>query len=122
VLIRDRVGNWTYQWCVTVDDTAQQITHVIRGQDLVDSTDRQIALARLLGRGTPPTFVHHPLIMKTPTQKLSKSDGATGIRDLRAAGWSAARIIGEAARSIRLAGAPQDLEAGDVPRLFGASA
>lgn len=118
ILIRDRLRNWTYQWCVTVDDTAQQITHVIRGQDLQDSTDRQIALAALIGRPLPARFIHHPLIMKTPTQKLSKSDGDSGIRELRTAGWSAARVIGHAAHAVGLQPAPLPVAAADVCRLF----
>jgi glutamyl-tRNA synthetase/glutamyl-Q tRNA(Asp) synthetase len=89
LLIRDRRGNWTYQFAVTVDDWQQQIGLVVRGEDLLASTGRQIRLARLLGRRTPPVFLHHPLIMKSPDHKLSKSDGDTGIRELRAQGWSA---------------------------------
>ncbi|MDA1306177.1 MAG: glutamate--tRNA ligase family protein [Acidobacteria bacterium] len=97
LLIRDRKGNWTYQFVATVDDHLQGITDVIRGLDLLDSTGRQILLGRLIGRPTPATFAHHPLIMKSATQKLSKSDGDTGIRDLRAAGWTRDRVLREAA-------------------------
>jgi glutamyl/glutaminyl-tRNA synthetase len=93
VLIRDRHNNWTYQFAVVVDDWRQNIDNVIRGVDLLASTGRQIRLARLLGRPQPPTFFHHPLIMKTPDQKLSKSDGDTGVRDLRAKGLSPAEVI-----------------------------
>jgi glutamyl-Q tRNA(Asp) synthetase len=118
VLVRDRLGNWTYQWAVTVDDMAQQVTHVIRGEDLRDSTPCQIALARLLGRQTPPEFVHHPLIMKSATQKVSKSDDDTGVRELRALGWTAAQVIGEAAALIGLRTVATALDAADVPRLF----
>jgi glutamyl/glutaminyl-tRNA synthetase len=71
-----------------VDDFRQGIDLVIRGEDLLPSTGRQIRLTRLLGRERPAAFFHHRLIMKTPEQKLSKSDGATGIRDLRAQGWT----------------------------------
>lgn len=92
VLIRDRLGNWTYQFAVTVDDFRQGIDLVARGVDLLPSTGRQIRLARLLGRQTPATFLHHPLIMKTADQKLSKSDGDTGIRELRARGWTPAQV------------------------------
>jgi len=99
LLVRDRLDNWTYQFVVTVDDHLQKITDVIRGEDLLASTGRQIRLARLLGRATPPRFWHHPLVMKSPTQKLSKSDGDTGIRDLRAAGWSREAVL-EKARSL----------------------
>ncbi len=97
LLIRDRKGNWTYQFVATVDDHLQGITDVIRGQDLLDSTGRQILLGRLIGRPTPATFAHHPLIMKSATQKLSKSDGDTGIRDVRAAGWTRDQVLREAA-------------------------
>lgn len=96
VLVRDRNANWTYQFAATVDDHLQRITEVIRGEDLLASTGRQIRLARLLGRGTPPRFWHHPLVMKSAAQKLSKSDGDTAVRDLRAAGWTAAQVLAKA--------------------------
>ena len=93
VSIRDRLGNWTYQFCAAVDDFRQDIDLVIRGVDLLPSTGRQIRLARLLGRPTPAEFRHHPLIMKSADQKLSKSDGDTGVRDLRARGWTPSRVL-----------------------------
>jgi glutamyl-Q tRNA(Asp) synthetase len=99
LLVRDRVGNWTYQFAVTVDDDRQGITDVIRGEDLLDSTGRQIRLARLLGRPTPPRFWHHSLVMKSAAQKLSKSDGDTGIRELRAAGTTAAAVLDRARKA-----------------------
>ena len=92
VLIRDRLGNWTYQFAASVDDFDQGIDLVIRGVDLLASTGRQIRIARLLGRERPATFMHHPLLMKSPTQKLSKSDGDTGVRDLRAQGLTPAQV------------------------------
>ena len=92
LLLRDRLGNWTYQFVASVDDFRQGIDLVIRGEDLLASTGRQIRIARLLGRTTPATFLHHPLLMKSPTQKLSKSDGDTGIRELRARGWTPAQV------------------------------
>lgn len=93
VLLRDRLGNWTYQFAVTVDDWQQGIDLVIRGVDLLASTGRQIRIARLLGRDRPPVFLHHRLIMKSPDQKLSKSDRDTGVRDLRSDGWTAAQVV-----------------------------
>lgn len=98
--VRDREGNWTYQFAATVDDIEQGITHVVRGEDLLDSTGRQIQLARLLGRDDPPVFLHHPLIMKSASQKLSKSDRDTGVRDLRAQGWTPRQVIDAATSSI----------------------
>jgi glutamyl-tRNA synthetase/glutamyl-Q tRNA(Asp) synthetase len=105
VLVRDRRGNWTYQFAVVVDDWLQQVNHVIRGEDLLDSTGRQIQLGRLLGRERPPAFLHHELLMKTATQKLSKSDGDTGVRELRARGWSPEAVI---ERATQLAGLSRD--------------
>jgi glutamyl/glutaminyl-tRNA synthetase len=97
LLVRDRGGNWTYQFAVVVDDHEQGVNLVIRGDDLLASTGRQIQLARLLGRADPPQFFHHDLVMKTPTQKLSKADRDTSIRDLRAAGWTPDAVVGRAA-------------------------
>ena len=102
LLVRDRDGNWTYQFAATVDDYVQAVTLVIRGVDLLASTGRQIQLARLLGREEPPAFLHHSLIMKSPRQKLSKSDGDTGIRELRARGWTPAQVIGAAMAALDL--------------------
>ncbi|MDP3718978.1 MAG: glutamate--tRNA ligase family protein [Acidobacteriota bacterium] len=102
LLLRDRLGNWTYQFAVTVDDHVQQVTDVIRGIDLLASTGRQIRLARLLGRVTMPRFAHHGLVMKSATEKLSKSDGDTGVGDLRAAGWTAEAVLDLARKSVTL--------------------
>jgi glutamyl-Q tRNA(Asp) synthetase len=102
LLVRDRLGYWTYQFAVTVDDLEQGITHVIRGVDLLDSTGRQIQLARLLGRSTPPLYMHHGLVMKSAGQKVSKSDGDTGIRELRARGMTADAVLAAAAQFLEL--------------------
>lgn len=100
--IRDRHGNWTYGFAVVVDDLRQSITLVVRGEDLADATPAQIRLARLLGRREPPEFAHHALIRKPGGAKLSKADGDTGVRDLRAAGLRPADVIGAAAASVGL--------------------
>jgi glutamyl-tRNA synthetase/glutamyl-Q tRNA(Asp) synthetase len=100
VLIRDRLGNWTYQFVAAVDDFRQGIDLVIRGIDLLASTGRQIRIARLLGRAAPPEFRHHPLIMKSADQKLSKSDRDSGVRHLRARGWTAAQVRRRASESL----------------------
>jgi len=98
LMARDREGNWTYQFAVVVDDWKQDVNLVVRGEDLLDSTGRQIQLARLLGRPEPPRFLHHRLLMKSPSQKLSKSDGDTGVRELRAKGLRPDDIKGLASR------------------------
>jgi glutamyl-tRNA synthetase/glutamyl-Q tRNA(Asp) synthetase len=117
LLVRDRDGNWTYQFAVTVDDHEQGVTLVIRGDDLLESTGRQIQLARLLGRSDPPRFLHHPLVMKTPTQKLSKADGDTSVRDLRRAGLSAEDVIGRAAALAGLIDGARPVNAAEIVRM-----
>jgi glutamyl/glutaminyl-tRNA synthetase len=102
--IRDRHGNWTYGFCVVVDDHRQGVDLVVRGRDLFHATPTQIRLARLLGRGSPPVFLHHPLIRRPDGSKLSKSSGDTGVRELRAAGMSAADQISRAAAATGFAG------------------
>jgi glutamyl/glutaminyl-tRNA synthetase len=94
--IRDRHGNWTYGFCVVVDDARHGIDLVVRGEDLLTATANQLRLARILGRETPPTFLHHLLIRRPDGSKLSKSAGDTGVRELRAAGHTAAQILGSA--------------------------
>jgi glutamyl-tRNA synthetase/glutamyl-Q tRNA(Asp) synthetase len=119
LLVRDRDDNWTYQFAVTVDDTLQGITLVIRGEDLADSTSRQVALARLLGRTHPPAFVHHPLIFDPKGRKLSKSAGDTGVRELRARGLAPEAVVGMAAAAVGLTDGPAPIEAGAVASLLG---
>jgi glutamyl-tRNA synthetase/glutamyl-Q tRNA(Asp) synthetase len=118
LLARDRAGNWTYQFAVSVDDLEQGITVVIRGDDLLASTGRQIQLARMLGRPTPPQFLHHPLIMKSAAQKLSKADRDTSVRDLRDNGWTAEDVIGRAAARVGLLDPEHPISATDAPSLF----
>lgn len=118
LLLRDRDGHWTYQFAVTVDDVRQRITHVIRGEDLLPSTGRQIQLARMLGRSEPARFLHHPLLMKRSGEKLSKAAQDTGIRELRGRGLSAAEVIGRAAAAAGLVGGHARIAADEVPSLF----
>jgi glutamyl-tRNA synthetase/glutamyl-Q tRNA(Asp) synthetase len=118
VLVRDRNGHWTYQFAVTVDDTRQGISLVIRGQDLADSASRQVALARLLGRTEPPMFLHHPLIVDPTGRKLSKSAHDTGVRELRASGVAPETVIGMGAAAVGLIATPSPIRASEVAALF----
>ena len=122
LLLRDRDGHWTYQFAVTVDDWRQDVSLVIRGEDLVSSTGRQLALARMLGRATPPAFTHHPLIVKPDGEKLSKSSGDTGIRELRTAGLSPPEVIGRAAAAAGLISDYVPIEHAELAELFRGSA
>ena len=118
LLLRDRTGNWTYQFSVVVDDERHDVDLVIRGEDLLPSTGRQIRLSRMLGRERPPVFLHHPLVRKADGAKLSKSSGDTGVRELRRAGASPEMVLGRAAWLTGLVGRPVDLSAEDLPSLF----
>ena len=92
--IRDRDGQWTYQFAVCVDDIDEGITHVVRGEDLRNSTARQIALMELLGRSTPPLYLHHGLITDPTGKKLSKREKAHSLRQDRDSGVSAEELLG----------------------------
>jgi glutamyl-tRNA synthetase/glutamyl-Q tRNA(Asp) synthetase len=120
MLVRDRHGNWSYQFAVTVDDLEQGVTLVIRGDDLLASTGRQIQLARLLGRAEPPLFLHHPLIMKSETQKLSKADRDTSVREMRAAGVAAEDVFGRALHGLGLLNAATPTTRADAQALVAA--
>lgn len=74
-VLRRADGLWAYQLAVVVDDAAQEITDVVRGSDLLDSTPRQILLQRALGVPTP-RHAHLPLVLDGHGRKLSKTDRA----------------------------------------------
>jgi len=118
VLIRDRLGQWTYQWAVTVDDMDHGIDLVIRGEDLVASTGRQIRIARLLGRRDPAVFLHHPLLYGAAGVKLSKSNRDAGIREMRRGGLSPADVLGLAAARAGLMSEARSVPADDLQTLF----
>lgn len=118
LLLRDRQGQWTYQFAVAVDDAVQNVTWVIRGQDLTESTARQIMVGRWLGRATDAHFAHHPLLNDENGQKLGKRFFSEAIAKRRAAGDDPAIVLGEAASHLGLLPARTPLLATDVPALF----
>ena len=118
LLVRDRHGQWTYQFAVVVDDMAHDIDVVIRGEDLLASTGRQLHLAALLGRERPLQWWHHPLVVHPDGRKLSKANHDTSIRERRAAGAHAAALLGEAAFVSGLLPAARDLSIDELPGLF----
>lgn len=109
LLIRDRNGNWSYAFCVVVDDMRHGVDLVVRGEDLLEATPAQIRLGQLLGREVPPTFAHHPLIRRPDGTKLSKADGATSLGELLDAGASPEALLGRAAAAVGLINASRDL-------------
>ena len=77
-VLRRADGLWAYQLAVVVDDAAQAITHIVRGQDLADNTPRQIWLQHALGLPRPQ-YLHTPLVRGTNGEKLSKQNGAQAL-------------------------------------------
>ncbi|MAR06533.1 MAG: glutamate--tRNA ligase [Cyanobium sp. NAT70] len=87
----DQIGDPLYNLVVVVDDAAMGISHVIRGEDHIANTAKQLLLYEALGLETP-TFAHAPLILNAEGRKLSKRDGVTSINDFRSMGYTAEAI------------------------------
>jgi glutamyl-Q tRNA(Asp) synthetase len=87
-------GLFAYQLAVVEDDAEQGITHVVRGEDLVDNTPRQLLLQRALGYAQP-SYLHAPLVLGANGEKLSKQNGASALDlpDPRAAIAAAAAVL-----------------------------
>lgn len=97
-------GLWAYQLAVVVDDAAQGVTHVVRGEDLGDNTARQIVLQRALGLPTPQ-YLHTPLVLGANGEKLSKQNGALAL-DLQSPG-AALNALNAAAQVLGLPAVPE---------------
>ncbi|MCS6766546.1 MAG: glutamate--tRNA ligase [Candidatus Protistobacter heckmanni] len=90
-------GTPTYNFCVVVDDMDMRITHVIRGDDHVNNTPRQINIMRALG-GEPPVYAHLPTVLNDQGEKMSKRNGAMSVRDYEAAGYLPEALLNYLAR------------------------
>ncbi|MDA0717984.1 MAG: glutamate--tRNA ligase [Cyanobacteria bacterium] len=84
----DQIGDPLYNLVVVVDDAAMAISHVIRGEDHIANTAKQLLLYQALG-AEPPMFAHTPLILNQEGKKLSKRDGVTSVSDFRQMGYTA---------------------------------
>lgn len=118
LLLKDSTGNWTYQFSVVVDDMVQGVDLVVRGEDLLPSTGRQLLLATMLGSDEPIRVIHHPLILAPNGSKLSKRDGAVGLEHYRAGGATPAEILGMAAAATGLLPEAHPLRPAELPDLF----
>jgi glutamyl-tRNA synthetase len=85
-VIRRSDGSALYNLAVAVDDRDMGITHVVRGEDHISNTPRQVMLLRALGEH-PPLYAHLPLLHGPDGKKLSKRHGAASVQELRAAGY-----------------------------------
>ncbi len=101
-VLRRADGLWAYQLAVVVDDTAQGITHIVRGEDLADNTARQIVLQHALSLPTP-SYLHTPLVLGANGEKLSKQNGAEAL-DLS----NPLAALQQAARDLGLPEVPAD--------------
>lgn len=93
--VRDRMGQYTYQFCCVCDDIRQEIRHVVRGEDLLSSTGRQLQLFEAFGE-PPPTYLHHPLLCDEAGNKLSKRQHTTSLRSQLVKGISPEQLLAEA--------------------------
>jgi len=120
LLLRDRHGNWSYQFSVTVDDLRHGVDFVVRGEDLLQSTGRQLRLARMLGAVKQPVFYHHPLVRDAQGAKLGKRQGSPSVSDLRQQGTCAPAVLGKAAFGAGLVPEPRAIHASEAAELIAA--
>jgi glutamyl-tRNA synthetase len=93
----DAIGAPTYNFCVVVDDIDMRITHVIRGDDHVNNTPRQIHVFRALGH-EPPVYAHLPTVLNEQGEKMSKRHGAKPVTHYRDEGYLADAVVNYLAR------------------------
>jgi len=93
IIVRRSDGLYAYQLAVVVDDAADGVSHVVRGDDLLSSTPRQVALQQLLGLPTP-AYAHVPLVLGLDGERLAKRHGAVSLLELRERGVTSQRLIG----------------------------
>ena len=112
-VIRRADGVTAYQLAVVVDDAAMAIDDVLRGDDLLGSTGRQLLLYRALGLGAP-RFAHVPLVLGPDGSRLSKRHGAIGVRAWRERGLPPGRVVGMLAASLGLCPPDAVVSAGEL--------
>jgi glutamyl-tRNA synthetase/glutamyl-Q tRNA(Asp) synthetase len=117
MVVRDRHGHWSYHFAVVADDMAQRVNLIVRGDDLIGSTGRQVLLGRALGRTTPLHFLHHPLITDGMGRKLSKREADAGVVIARREGVAPEKVLGEAAYRVGLRDRPGHLSVSDLADL-----
>lgn len=91
------VGTPTYNFCVVVDDIDMDITHVIRGDDHVNNTPRQINIFHALGK-TPPVYAHLPTVLNAQGEKMSKRNGAKAVTQYAVEGYLPEAMVNYLAR------------------------
>ncbi len=110
LVLRRNDGIPAYNLVVVVDDDAQQVGQVVRGDDLLASAPRQAYLAGVLGLPVP-RYAHVPMAVNRDGVRLAKRDGAVTMADLAPLGWTPATVLSLLARSAGLAGAGEPVDA-----------
>ena len=112
-------GTPAYQLAVVVDDATMGVTHIVRGDDLIDSTPRQILLYRALGLNEHiPRYWHLPLVIGPDGRRLAKRHGDTRLATYRAAGVPPGRVLALLASWCRIERAGDDVRAADLVGRF----
>ena len=93
----ESVGAPTYNFCVVVDDIDMTITHVVRGDDHVNNTPRQINIFKALGK-EPPVYAHLPTVLNEQGEKMSKRNGAKAVTEYRDEGYLPDAMVNYLAR------------------------
>ena len=119
-VVRRNDGAPAYNLAVVVDDAAQEIGEVVRGADLLDSTPRQLLLARLLG-APEPVHAHVPLVLGPDGSRLAKRHGAVTLADRRALGETPELVLARIAASAGLCEPGERVAAADLVERFDPS-
>ena len=110
-------GEWAYQLAVTVDDIAMNITEVVRGADLLESTAAQILLYRALN-ATPPVFLHVPLLLDETGGRMAKRKGSLTLTALEEQGVRPERVVGLLVHTLGLTPTPVETTVAEGLELY----
>ena len=119
-VVRRADGEWAYQLAVVVDDIAMNITHVLRGDDLLPSTGAQLLLYEAL-RAEPPVFAHVPLLLEVDGSRLAKRKGSLTLTALKKANVKPERVVGLLAFTLGLTEDLVEARADDFTEAFDLS-
>ena len=118
-VLQGKNGDYNYQLACVVDDIAMGIPHVLRGEDLLTSTARQILLHRWLG-AEPPTFAHVALRVDPSGERLAKSRGSRPIAAVRDEGQDPKEVLGSIAADLGLLEQAEAVVPSDLLAAFAA--
>ncbi len=118
ILLQDQLGNYTYNFAVVVDDIDHGINLIVRGDDLLHCTARQMMLAEMLGSIHKPIIAHHGLLIDSSGKKLSKRFLSEGVIQRRLQGDLAPNVLGDALYMAGLIPKTRPVSASEVPDLL----